>query len=145
MDAKHLWKEFAMSDEGRELAAALQGVEDDQLDKLAELDHRISAGMALLGKRMDNKPLVAQKKCESETIYRSRYYSDHVELTVKLPTEMVLELGEMLSHYEDHNCVDAASGLDAFTKTILAVMIESLPPEVIIEHLEEEEDDPDHG
>lgn len=144
MDAKGIWKQFAMSDEGRELAAALESVEDDQLQKLAELDHKISSGMAKLAKRMDNKPLVAQQRCESETIYRSRYYSDHVELTIKLPTDMVLELGEMLSHYEDHNCVDAASGLDAFTKTVLAVMVESLPPQVVMDFLEEDDDDEGH-
>ena len=141
MDSKRLWKEFAMSDEGRELAAALESAEDDQLTKLADLDHKITTAMARLAKKMDDKPLVAKQRCESETIYRSRYYSDHVELTVKLPVDMVLELGEMLSHYEDHNCVDAASGLDAFTKTVLAVMVESLPPQVVIDFLEEDEED----
>lgn len=144
MDARSLWKQFAQSDDGRELAAQLDAVEDDQLTKQAELDKKVNAALAMLAKRMDNKPLVANQKCEAETLYRSRYYSDHVEMSIKLPIEMVLELGEMWTHYENHNCGEAAAGLDAFTKTVLDIMLESVPGDVIAEHFppdDEEEDE----
>lgn len=141
MDAKGLWKQFAMSDEGRELAAALESAEDDQLKKQAELDKKINGALAMLAKRMDDKPLVESQKCEAETIYRSRYYSDHCELSIKLPLEMVLELGEMWSHYQDHNCAEAASGLDAFTQTIVSIMLESVPADVVFEMDQGEEED----
>lgn len=143
MDARSLWKQFAQSDEGRELASLLDDAETDQLQKQAELDQRINAALANLAKRMDDKPMVVQQKCEAESLYRSRYYSDHVELTIKLPTEMVLELGEMWAHYEDHSCAEAASGLDAFTKTVVSIMLESVPADLVLETLTEDEEEDD--
>lgn len=141
MDAKSLWKQFAQSDDGRELAAQLEAAETDQLKKQAELDKRINEAMRRLSGLMDNKPLVAEQKCEAETIYRSRYYSDHCELSIKLPIEMVLELGEMWSHYQDHNCAEAATGLDAFTQTVVSIMLESVPADVVFEMSEEDDED----
>lgn len=143
MDARAVWKQFAQSDEGRALAAQLEEAEDDQLTKQAELDHKISRALQRLAERMDTKELVASKKCDAETLYRSRHFSDHCELTMKLPDEMVLELGSMLTHYEDHNCAPAAAALDAFTKTIIVLMLDSLPAELVEEHLSEEDDEDD--
>lgn len=139
MDARSLWQQFAQSDEGRALAAQLESAEDDQLKKQGELDSKINAALSMLAKRMDDKPLVAEQRCEAETLYRSRYYSDHVEMSIKLPTEMVLELGDMWAHYSDHNCAPAAEGLDAFTKTIVSIMMESVPAELVFEMEEGDE------
>lgn len=140
MDARSLWKQFAMSDEGRALAEQLEEAETDQLHKQAELDTKITSALQRLAEQMDDKPMVASRKCEAETLYRSRYFKDHVEMSIKLPTEMVLELAEMWQHYEEHNCADAAQGLDAFAQTVISIMMESIPAEVVVEHLEEEDD-----
>lgn len=141
IDARSLWLQFAQSEDGRELAAQLEAAEDDQLKKQADIDSRIQAAMAMLAKRMDNKPLVAEQKCEAETVYRSRYFDDHVEMSIKLPTEMVLELAEMLTHYEDHSCEAAAEGLDALIKTIIVIMMESVPADRVFEEMDEEDEE----
>lgn len=141
MDARKLWLQFAMSDEGRALAEQLEDAETDQLHKQAEIDRKVSRALSDLAKRMDDKPLVAAQRCEAETLYRSRYFNDHVEMSIKLPTEMVVELAEMWQHYEDHACAEAASGLDAFAKTIIMIMAESVPADVMLEHFDEEEEE----
>ena len=144
MDARALWKSFAQSDEGRELAAQLEAAESDQLHKQADLDKKINDALRSLAKRMDDKPLVAERKCEAETFYRARYFHDHVELTLKLPVEMVVQLLEMWTHYQDHNCGEAAVALDEWTGALLMMMGDAVPSEKLVEFLgpdEEEEDE----
>lgn len=141
MDARSIWKQFAMSDEGRALAADLEAVEDDQLHKQAEIDRKITAAYERLAARMDKKDLVDEGECEGETFYRSRVFHDHVELTVKIPIGVVVELADMWTHYEDHNCGEAASILDSWTHSLIMMMADSLPAELVADILEGEEEE----
>jgi len=129
-----------MSDEGRALAEQLEAAEDDQLHKQADLDRKINDALRNLAARMDSKPLTASPSCEAETFYRSRYFHDHVELTVKLPTEMVVELFEMWTHYQDHNCGEAATMLDQWTGAMIMMMAESVPAEELADAMDDDED-----
>lgn len=140
MNAREVWKEWAQSPEGRELAEALDAVEDDQLSKQAALEKRIADALNRLSKRAD-KTLVSQPKCQAETVYTAKYFEDHVELRTKLPIETVMEMGEWWAHYEDHNCVEAAQYLDEFMKAILNIMLSTVPDEVIESFVDADEDE----
>lgn len=139
MNVREMWKQFAQSDEGRQLAAQLEEAETDQLHKQGELDRKIVSALSRLAARAD-RSLAPVTEYKTETVYRARCSDEDVELTIKFPLQMVFELADMLTHYKDHNCPDAATILDSFIESLVVMMMSSVPAELIPDDEEDEDE-----